>query len=164
LEDLLRACVLEQGVSWVECLPLIEFTYNNSFHSSIGMTPFGALYGRRCRTPLCWFESGESALLGPDVVEETTEKVKMIQEKMKASRSRQKSYHDKRRKDIEFQVGDHVFIRVNHVTGVGRALKCRKLTPRFVGPFEIVEKVGAVAYWIALSPSLSNLHDVFHVS
>jgi hypothetical protein len=88
----------------------------------------------------------------------------MIQEKMKASQSRQKSYHDKRRKDIEFQVGDHVFLRVNPVTGVGRALKCRKLTPRFVGPFEIVEKVGVVAYRIALPPSLSNLHDVFHVS
>jgi len=100
--------------------------------------------------PLCWFELGESALLGPDVVKETTEKVKMIQEKMKASRSRQKSYHDKRRKDIEFQVGDHVFLRVNPVFGVGRALKCRKLTPRFVGPFEIVEKIGVVAYQIAL--------------
>jgi len=88
----------------------------------------------------------------------------MIQEKMKASQSRQKSYHDKRRKDIEFQVGDHVFLRVNPVTGVGRALKCRKLTPRFVGPFEIVERIGVVAYRIALPPSLSNLHDVFHVS
>jgi len=97
-------------------------------------------------------------------VQETTEKVKMIQEKMKASQSRQKSYHDKRRKDIEFQVGDHVFFRVNPVTGVGRALKCRKMTPRFVGPFEIIEKVGVVAYWIALPPCLSNLHDVFHVS
>ena len=103
-------------------------------------------------------------MLGPEVVQETTEKVKMIQEKMRASQSRQKSYHDKRRKDIEFQVGDHVFLRVNPVTGVGRALKCRKLTPRFVGPFEIVEKVGVVAYRIALPPSLSNLHDVFHVS
>jgi hypothetical protein len=79
------------------------------------------------------------------VVQKTTEKVKMIQEKMKATQSRQKSYHDKRRKDIEFQVGDHVFLRVNSVTDVGRALKCRKLTPRFVGPFEIVEKVGVVA-------------------
>ena len=97
-------------------------------------------------------------------MQETTEKVKMIQEKMKASQSRQKSYHDKRRKDIEFQVGDHVFLRVNPVTGVGRALKCRKLTPRFVGPFEILEKTEAVAYQIALPPSLSNLHDVFHVS
>jgi len=102
LEDLLRACVLEQGVSWVECLPLVEFTYNNSFHFSIGMAPFEALYGRRCRTPLCWYESGERALLGPEVVQETTKKVRMIHEKMKASQSRQKSYHDKRRKDIEF--------------------------------------------------------------
>jgi len=85
LEDLFRACVLEQGVSWVECFLLIEFTYNNSFHSSIRMASFEALYGRRCRTSLCWFESGESALLGPDVVQETTEKFKMIQEKMKAS-------------------------------------------------------------------------------
>ena len=127
------------------------------------MTPFKALYGRRCRTPLCWFESGESALLGPDVMKEKIEKVKMIQEKMKSSQSRQKSFHDKRRKDIEFQVGDHVFLRVNPVTGVSRALKCRKLTPRFVRPFEIVEKIGAVAYRIALPPSLSNLHDVFHV-
>ena len=99
---MLRACVLEQGVSWVECLPLIEFTYNNSFHSSIGMVLFEALYGKRCRTPLCWYESGESVLLGPEVMQETTEKVKMIQEKMKASQSRQKSYRDKRRKDIDF--------------------------------------------------------------
>ena len=104
LEDLLRACVLEEGVSWVECLPLIEFTYNNNFHSSIGMAPFEALYGRRCRTSLCWYESGESALLGPDVMQETTEKVKMIQEKMRASQSRQKSYHDKRRKDMSFKL------------------------------------------------------------
>jgi len=97
-------------------------------------------------------------------VQETTEKVKMIQEKMKLSQSREKSYHDKRRKDIEFQVGDHVLLRVDHVTGVRRALKCWKLTPRFVRPCKIVEKVGAVAYQIVLPPSLSNLHDVFHVS
>jgi len=106
LKDLLRDCVLEQGVSWIECLPLIEFTYNNSFHSSIGMAPFEALYGRRCRTSLCWYESGEIALLGTKVVQETTEKVKMVQEKMRASQSRQKSYHDKRRKDIKFQLGE----------------------------------------------------------
>jgi len=128
------------------------------------MASFEALYGRRCRTPLCWYESSESVFFGLEVVQETTEKIKMIQKKMKAYQSRQKSNHDKRRKDIESQVGDHVFLRVNRVTGVGRALKCLTLTPRFVGPFEIVEKVGVVAYQIALPPSLSNLHDVFHVS
>jgi hypothetical protein len=83
---------------------------------------------------------------------------------MKTSQSRQKIYHDKRRKNIEFQVGDHACLRVNLVTGVRRALKCIKLTPCFVGLFEIIEKVGVVAYRIALPPSLSNLHDVFHVS
>ena len=76
---------LKQGVSWAECLSLIEFTYNNIFHSSISMAPFEALYGRRCRTLMCWYESGESALLGPKVVQETTKKVNMIQEKMKES-------------------------------------------------------------------------------
>jgi len=114
------------------------------------MAPYEVLYGRRCRTSFCFYDSGESTLLGLNVVQEMTEKVKMIQEKNRASQSRSKSYHDKRRKGIEFQVGDHVFLRVNLVTGVGRSLKCRKLTPHFVGPFQIVEKVGAVAYRIAL--------------
>ena len=164
LNTLIYAYHLHCWENGVLHLPLIEFTYNNSFHSSIGMAPFEALYGRRCRTPLCWYESGESALLGLEVVQDTTEKVKMIQEKMIASQSRQKSYHDKRRKEIELQVGDHVFFRVNLVTGVGRALKCRKLTPRFVVPFQNIQKVRVVAYQIALPPSLSNLHDVFHVS
>ncbi|WJX19257.1 hypothetical protein P8452_08970 [Trifolium repens] len=164
LEDLLRACVLENGGSWNEWLPLIEFTYNNSFHSSIGMAPFEALYGRRCRTPLCWYESGEKVVLGPEIVQETTEKIRMIQEKMKATQSRQKSYHDKKRKDVEFQEGDHVFLRVTSTTGIGRALKSRKLTSKFIGPYQILKRVGSVAYRIALPPSLSNLHDVFHVS
>ncbi|GAU50683.1 hypothetical protein TSUD_410390 [Trifolium subterraneum] len=164
LEDLLRACVLEQGESWDSCLPLIEFTYNNSFHSSIRMAPFEALYGRRCRTPLCWYESGETVVLGPDIVQETTDKIRMIREKMKTSQSRQKSYHDKKRKDVEFQEGDHVFLRVTSTTGVGRALKSKKLTSKFIGPYKISERIGKVAYQIALSITLSNLHDVFHVS
>src|ERR1051325_7148683 len=150
LEDLLRACILEHGGSWDTYLPLIEFTYNNNFHASIGMAPFEALYGRRCRTPLCWHESGESVVLGPELVRETTEAVKMIREKMRISQSRQKSYH--------------VCLRVTPTTGVGRALKSKKLTPRFIGPYQITSKVGKVAYRVALPPNLSNLHDVFHVS
>ena len=90
--------------------------------------------------------------------------MKLIREKMKASQSGQKSYHDKRRKDLEFQEGDHVFLRVTPVTGVGRALKSRKLTSRFIDPYQISARVGVVAYRVALPPSLSNLHDVFHVS
>jgi hypothetical protein len=154
--------VLEQGVSWTGYLSLIEFTYNNNFHWSIRITPFEALHGRRCRKLLCWYELGESAMLGPEVVQQTTEKVKMIQEKMKASHSRKKSYHDKRRKDIEFQVGDHVFFRVNPMTGVGRALKC-KLMSRFSSPYAIMERVGVVVYQVALPSSLSNLHSMFYV-
>ena len=150
--------------SWDTYLPLIEFTYNNSFHASIGMAPFEALYGRRCRTPLCWHESGESVVLGPELVRETTEAVKMIREKMRISQSRQKSYHDKRRKDLEFQSGDHVFLRVTPTTGVGRALKSKKLTPHFIGPYQITSRVGKVAYRVALPPNILNLHDVFHVT
>jgi len=164
LEDLLRVCVLEQGGAWDSHLSLIEFTYNNSYHLSIGMAPFEALYCRRCRTPLCWFESGESVVLGPELVHQTKEKVKLIREKMKASQSRQKSYHDKRRKALEFQEGDHVFLRVTPLTGVGRALKSKKLTPKFIGSYQISERIGTVAYTVGLPPHLSNLHDVFHVT
>ncbi|XP_050909070.1 uncharacterized protein LOC127122833 [Lathyrus oleraceus] len=128
------------------------------------MAPFEVLYGQRCGTPLCLHESGESVVLGPDIVQLTTEKVKLIQEKMKASQSRQKIYHDQRRKNLEFQEGNYVFLRVTLVTSVGRALKSRKLTPWFIGPYQISERVGPVAYRVSLPPNLSNLHDVLHVS
>jgi len=119
LEDLLRACVLDHKGSWDKFLPLIEFTYNNSFHASIGMAPFEALYGRKCRTPLYWYETGESLIIGPEIVQQTTDMVKLAQEKMRTTQSRQKSYHDKRRKPLEFQEGDHVFLKVTPTTGVG---------------------------------------------
>lgn len=104
--------------NWDRYLSLIEFTYNNNFYSSIGMTPFGVLYGRRWMTTLCWYDSGESAVLEPETVQQTTEKIKVIQEKMKASQSIQKSYHDKPRKALEFREGDHVFFRVTPITDV----------------------------------------------
>lgn len=128
------------------------------------MDPYKALYGRRYRIPLCWVEPGESLILRPEVVQQTTKKVKQIQERMRAAQSRKKSYHGKRRKDQEFYVGDHVFVRVIAQTGVGRALKSRKLTPKFIGPFEILKRVGPVIYQVDLPPSLSNLHSVFYVS
>ncbi|XP_006589980.1 uncharacterized protein [Glycine max] len=132
--------------------------------TSLYISEIEALYGRRCRTPLCWLKPGEGLTLGPEVVQQTTEKVKLIQERMRTAQSKQKSYQDKRRKDLAFEVGDHVFLRVTLWTGVGRALKSRKLTPRFIGPFQILKRVGPVAYQISLPPSLSNLHNVFHVS
>ena len=161
---MLRACVLEDKGSWDRYLPLVEFAYNNSYHSSIGMAPYEALYGRKCRSPLCWYEVGERNLLGPDLVQETTEKIRVIQEKIRIAQSRQKSYADKRRRPLEFEEGDHVFLRVSPMTGIGRSIRAKKLNPRFIGPFQILKRVGQVAYHIALPPHLSNLHPVFHVS
>ncbi|XP_058749773.1 uncharacterized protein LOC131622747 [Vicia villosa] len=112
IEDMLRACILEIGGSWKDNLPLIEFAYNNSYHASIGMAPYEALYGRKCRSPLCWSEVGEKGILGPEIIQETTEKVKMIRDKMKQAQDRQKSYADKRRRPLEFDVGDHVFLKL----------------------------------------------------
>ena len=101
--------MLENMGNWNDVLPLVEFTYNNSYHSSIGMAPYEALYGRRCRTPLCWYQDGESFVLGPKFLKQTTSKVKLIQERMRATQSRQKSYVDKRRRQFEFEEGDHDF-------------------------------------------------------
>jgi len=93
-------------------LPLIEFTYNNSFHVSISMAPYEALYGRRCRTPLCWYQDGETVLVGPKLLEQTMKKVRMVRNRMQASQSMQKAYADCRRRPFEFAAGDHVFFRV----------------------------------------------------
>ncbi|XP_072086995.1 uncharacterized protein [Arachis hypogaea] len=111
-----------------------------------------------------WYESGEASVLGPDVVAETTEKIKRIRERILTAQSRQKSYADQRRKPLEFEVGEHVFLRVTPTTGIERAIKTKKLNPRYIEPFEILKRFGPVAYQVALPPHLSNLHDVFHVS
>ncbi|GJT10786.1 putative reverse transcriptase domain-containing protein [Tanacetum coccineum] len=164
LEDMLRACVMDFGGSWDTHLPLIEFSYNNSYHTSIKCAPFEALYGRKCRSPVIWTEVGESQLIGPEIVQETTEKIVQIKERLKTARSRQKSYADKRRKPLEFQVGDRVLLKVSPWKGVVRFGKKGKLAPRYVGPFEIVEHVGPVAYRLKLPQELSCVHDTFHVS
>ncbi|RVW60596.1 Retrovirus-related Pol polyprotein from transposon 297 [Vitis vinifera] len=113
LEDLLRACALDLKGNWDDYLPLVEFAYDNSFQASIGMAPFEALYGRRCRSPVCWDDVGEKKLLRPELVQLTVEKVFLIKERLKAAQSRQKSYVDNRRRDLEFEVGDHVFLKVS---------------------------------------------------
>ncbi|XP_070050747.1 uncharacterized protein [Nicotiana tomentosiformis] len=103
---MLRACVLDFKGSWDDHLPLIKFAYNNSFHASIQMVPFEALYGRRCRLPIGWYEVGEAELIGPDLVHQATEKVKIIKERLKPTQSHQKSYSDDRRRDLEFKEDD----------------------------------------------------------
>ncbi|GJR62518.1 putative reverse transcriptase domain-containing protein [Tanacetum coccineum] len=163
LEDMLRACVIDFGGSWDVHLPLAEFSYNNSYHSSIRCAPFEALYGRKCRSPVLWAEIRESRLIGPELVQETTDKVVLIKEKLKAARDRQKSYADNRRKPLEFEVGDQVLLKVSPWKGVIRFGKKGKLAPRYVGPFEILERVGPVAYQLRLPEELSSVHDTFHV-
>ena len=164
LEDMLRACVLYHKGSWEEHLPSIEFAYNNSYQASIQMTPYEALYGRPCRTPLCWTEVGESSITGPDLIRDTFKKVRLVRQRLHTAQSRQKSYVDVRCLPLEFEVGDHVLLKVMPKRGVVRFSKLRKLSPRFIGPFMIFERVGTVAYRLALPPSMSGVHDVFHVS
>ncbi|KAL0544658.1 hypothetical protein IC582_019776 [Cucumis melo] len=164
LEDMLRACALEFPGSWDSHLHLMEFAYNNSYQATIGMAPFEALYGKCCRSPVCWGEVGEQRLMGPELVQSTNEAIQKIRSRMRTAQSRQKSYADVRRKDLEFEIGDKVFLKVAPMKGVLRFERRGKLSPRFVGPFEILERIGPVAYRLALPPSLSTVHDVFHVS
>uniref|UniRef100_A0A2N9IE13 Integrase catalytic domain-containing protein n=1 Tax=Fagus sylvatica TaxID=28930 RepID=A0A2N9IE13_FAGSY len=164
LEDMLRACVLDFKGSWIDHLTLVEFAYNNSYQASIEMAPYEALYGRRCRSPICWDEVGERKILGPEIVLKTCEKIELIRERLRVAQSRQKSYADTRRRDLEFEIGDMVFVRVAPMKGVMRFGKKGKLSPRYVGPFEILERVGPVAYKLALPPALSGIHNVFHIS
>ena len=164
LEDMLRSCIIEFEGSWERYLPLVEFAYNNSYQASIKMAPYEALYGRKCRTPLCWTELSEAKLVGPELIRQTEEKVKIIKERLKAATDRQKSYADLKRKDIEFAIGDKVFLKVSPWKKVLRFGKKGKLSPRFIGPYEIIERVGPVAYRLALPPELDRIHNVFHVS
>ncbi|GKA07161.1 putative reverse transcriptase domain-containing protein [Tanacetum coccineum] len=164
LEDMLRACVIDFSGSWDVHLPLAEFSYNNSYHSSILCAPFEALYGRKCRSHVLWTEIEEGSLIGPELVLETIYKVVLIKEKLKAARDREKSYADKRRKPLEFKVGDQVLLKVLPWKGIVHFGKKGKLAPRYVGPFEILERIGLVAYRLRLPEELSNVHDTFHVS
>ena len=160
----MRACVLDFGGNWDDHLHLIEFSYNNSYHASINMAPFKALYGRKCRSPVAWADFGDGHLIGPEIIEETAERVIQIKERLRIARERQKKYADRRRKPLEFNVGDHVLLKVSPWKGVVRFVKSGKLGPRYIGPFEITERIGKVAYRLKLSENLQGVHDVFHVS
>nr|GEW05895.1 putative reverse transcriptase domain-containing protein [Tanacetum cinerariifolium] len=164
LEDMLQACVMDFGKGWVIHLPLIEFSYNNSYHKSIKVAPFEALYGHKCRSPVCWAEVGDALLTGPKIIRKTIEKIIQIKHHLQASRDQQKRYTNKRRKPWEFQVGDKVMLKVSPWKGVIRFGKRENMNPRYIGPFKILAKVGTVAYCLELPKQLSRVHTTFHVS
>ncbi|GJS97867.1 hypothetical protein Tco_0819037 [Tanacetum coccineum] len=149
LEDIMRACVIDFGCS---------------YHLSIWCALIEALYGMKCRSPVLWAEIGESSLIGLQLVQEMTDKVVVRKEKLQATKDRQKSYADNRRKLLEFEVGDRVLLKVSPWKGVIRFGKRGKLAPRYVGPFEILERIGPLAYRLRLPKELSEVHDTFHVS
>ncbi|GJS82960.1 putative reverse transcriptase domain-containing protein [Tanacetum coccineum] len=221
LEDMLRACVIDFGKGWDRHLPLVEFSYNNSYHTSIKAPPFEVLYGRKCRSPICWAEVRDAQLTGPEIVHETNEKIIQIKKRIQvardrqksyadkrrkplemmrtttgagmmsremmrtttktgrirtivrrcwikkriqAARDRQKSYADRRRKPLEFEIGDKVMLKVSPWKGVIRFGKQGKLNPHYIGPFKILAKVGTVAYRLEIPEQLSRVYSTFHVS
>ena len=164
LGDMLHACVLDFKFQWDEYLSLCEFAYNNSYHSSIGMAHFKAFYGRRYRTPVCCEKVGVRSFHRPTIVGETSDKIKLIQERLKVTRSRQKIYADTHRRDLQFKEGDKVFLKVSPVRGTLRVGQKGKLARRYIGPYEIQSKVRDVGYRLALPPKLSGVQNVFHIS
>ncbi|GJV18823.1 putative reverse transcriptase domain-containing protein [Tanacetum coccineum] len=161
---MLRACMINFGKGWVNHFPLVEFSYSNSYHASIKAVPFEALYGQKCRSPVCWTEVREVQLTGPEIVQETTEKIIQIKQRIQAARYRQKSYADLKRKPMKFQVGDRVMLKVSSWKGVVHFGKRGKLNPKYVGPFKVLEKVGSISYKLKLPQELSRVHNTFHVS
>nr|GEY26368.1 putative reverse transcriptase domain-containing protein [Tanacetum cinerariifolium] len=164
LEDMLCACVIDFGKGWVNHLSLVEFSYNNSYHASIKAGPFEALYGRKFHSPIFWTKVGEAQLIGPELIQETTEKIIHIKQIMQVACDRQKSYADLKRKAMEFQIGHRVMLKISPWKGVVRFGKRGKLNPRYVGPFKVLDKVGTVAYKLDLLQELSRVHNTFHVS
>ncbi|GJS16084.1 reverse transcriptase domain-containing protein [Tanacetum coccineum] len=141
-----------------------EFKRHVAYHASIKAAPFEALYGRKCRSPVCWSEVGDAQLTGPEMIRETTEMIVQIKNRLLAARSRQKSYADVRRKPLEFEVGDKAMLKVSPWKGVVRFGKCGKLSPRYIGPFKILSRVGPVAYKLELPRELQGIHNTFLVS
>ena len=161
---MLRTCVLSWKGNWEDHLALAEFAYNNNYDASIKMAPYESLYGRKCISPLCWEVPSERLLVGPDWIQQTHDKVHQIRQNMLTAQSRQKSYADVRRRDLEFTVGDEVLLKVSPTKGIVRFGIKWKLSPRYIGPYLITARVGSLAYRLQLPESMAGVHPVFHVS
>jgi hypothetical protein len=164
LEDMFRACALQDKLGWDKRLPYAEFSYNNSYQASLKMSPFEALYGRNCRTPLHWDQPGERQVFDPEILLEAEENIRMVRENLKVVQSRQRSYADTRRRELSFEVGDYVYLKVSPIRGTKRFGVKGKLAPRYIGPYQIQARRGEVAYQLSLPENLSAVHDVFQVS
>jgi hypothetical protein len=164
LEDMLQSCVLTYGTDWESNLSFAEFSYNNSFQASLRMSPFEALYGRKCRTPLAWSEVGERTLVGPAIIEDAEEKVEKVCENLRVAQSRQKSYADKRMRESTFAVKDRVYLKVSPLRGTKRFLVKGRLASRYVGPYQITKRIGSLAYQLVLPETMAGVHPVFHMS
>jgi hypothetical protein len=128
------------------------------------MSPFEALYGRKCRTPLYWDQTGERQFFGSELIQEAEEQVCIIWENLRVAQTRQKSFANNQRRPLEFEEGDHVYLKVSPLRGMRRFEVKGKLSPDFIGPFRIFRRVGEMAYQLELPDHLSDVHDVFHVS
>jgi hypothetical protein len=164
LEDILRACALDFGGSWEEHLPLANLSYNNSYQSSIKMAPFEALYGRKCRSPIYWYEPGSSKEFISDYINEKQRVIDIITDRLKIDQSRQKSYTDQKRRTWEPKVGDMVYLKVSPMKGLERFGVKGKLSPRYIGPFKILSQNRGLAVELELPERLALVHNIFHVS
>jgi hypothetical protein len=164
LEDMLRACALQDKIGWDKRLPYAEFSYNNNYQASLKMSPFKTLYGRNCRITLHWDQPGERQVFGPDILLEAKENIRMVRDNLKIAQSRQRSYADTRRRELSFEVGDYVCLKVSPIRGIKRFGFKGKLAPRYIKPYQIQARRGEVAYQLSLPENLSVVHNVFHVS
>jgi hypothetical protein len=163
LEDMLRMHVFHQPKKWEDYLPLVEFSYNNGYQESLKMSPFEVLYGRPCNTPIIWSNPINIIYFRPDMLKEMEQQVTQIKQNLKVTHDRQKSYIDQKRTPREFKMGDHVYLRVRPRKSSLKMGDCAKLAPWYYGPFEVLDRVGPVAYRLALLP-IVKAHNVFHVS
>ena len=160
LEDMLRMYYVDYPTKWEDYLYFIEFAYNNDYHSYLGMAPFEALYGQKCRTPLSLDNIKDWVTVRNDTIREMEEQIKGIWKRLKEVENQNKSYADLKRTPMEFSIGDKVFLRVKIEKST---IKYSKLALRYVGPFSILNKISPVAYKIKLQPNLCKIHDSFHV-
>jgi hypothetical protein len=154
---------LQDKIGWDKRLPYAEFSYNNSYQASLKMSPFEALYGRNCRTPLHWDQPSERQVFGLDILLEAEENVRMVRENLKAAQSRQRSYVDTRRRELSFEVGDYVYLKVSPIRGIKRFRVKGKLAPRYIRPYQIQARRGEVAYQLSLPEILSAVHIDVHL-